>query len=122
MAESGNSIVADKSKAFAIRVVGMARYLQKEKGEFVLSKQVLKSGTSIGANVRESKNAESKLDFVHKLEIALKESDETEYWLDILYETNYIPQSIYDSMLTDNKELTALLTSIIKTSKSSINK
>ncbi len=122
MAESGNSIVADKSKAFAIRVVGMARYLQKEKGEFVLSKQVLKSGTSIGANVRESKNAESKLDFIHKLEIALKESDETEYWLDILYETNYIPQSIYDSMLTDNKELTALLTSIIKTSKSSINK
>ena len=122
MAESGNSIIADKSKAFAIRVVGMARYLQKEKGEFVLSKQVLKSGTSIGANVRESKNAESKLDFIHKLEIALKESDETEYWLDILYETNYIPQSIYDSMLTDNKELTALLTSIIKTSKSSINK
>ena len=122
MAESGNSIVADKSKAFAIRVVGMARYLQKEKGEFVLSKQVLKSGTSIGANVRESKNAESKLDFIHKLEIALKESDETEYWLDILYETNYIPQSIYDSMLTDNKELTALLISIIKTSKSSINK
>ncbi len=122
MAESGNSIVADKSKAFAIRVVGMARYLQKEKGEFVLSKQVLKSGTSIGANVRESKNAESKLDFIHKLEIALKESDETEYWLDILYETNYIPQSIYDSMLTDNKELTALLTSIIKTSKSSISK
>ena len=122
MAESGNSIVADKSKAFAIRVVGMARYLQKEKGEFVLSKQVLKSGTSIGANVRESKNAESTLDFIHKLEIALKESDETEYWLDILYETNYIPQSIYDSMLTDNKELTALLISIIKTSKSSINK
>ena len=122
MAESGNSIIADKSKAFAIRVVGMARYIQKEKGEFVLSKQVLKSGTSIGANVRESKNAESKLDFIHKLEIALKESDETEYWLDILYETNYIPQSIYDSMLTDNKELTAPLTSIIKTSKSSINK
>ena len=115
--QEGNSI-RNKSKAFAIRIVKMARYLQKEKCEFVLSKQILKSGTSIGANVHESKNAESKPDFIHKLEIALKESDETEYWLEILYETEYISQAIFDSMINDNKELTAMLTSIIKTSKS----
>ena len=115
---SGDSTISNKSKAFAIRIVNMARYLQKEKCEYVLSKQILKSGTSIGANVRESKNAESKPDFIHKLEIALKESDETEYWLEILHETDYISDAIFDSMITDNKELTALLTSIIKTTKS----
>ena len=112
-----DSIIGQKSKAFAIRVVRMAKYLQQEKCEYVLSKQVLRSGTSIGANVRESKNAESKPDFIHKLEIALKESDETEYWLEILHETDYIPQTTFDSMMKDNKELTAMLTSIIKTSK-----
>ena len=95
----------------------MAKYLQQEKCEYVLSKQVLKSGTSIGANVRESKNAESKPDFIHKLEIALKESDETEYWLELLHETDYISQTTFDSMMKDNKELTAMLTSIIKTTK-----
>ena len=110
-------IIRVKSKAFAIRVVRMAQYLQEERHEFVISRQVLKSGTSIGANIRESRNAQSTADFISKLEIALKESDETEYWLEILYETNYISKDIFDSMIADNKELTAMLTSIIKTCK-----
>ncbi len=109
--------IRTKSKAFAIRIVNMSRFLQEEKHEFVLSKQVLRSGTSIGANIRESKNAESTPDFIHKLEIALKESDETEYWLEILHETEFISDRIFESMIADNKELTAMLTSIIKTSK-----
>ena len=114
--EQDNTIRA-KSKAFAIRIVRMARYLQEKKHEHVLSKQVLRSGTSIGANVRESKNAQSTADFIHKLEIALKESDETEYWLEILHETDYIDIEMFSSIVDDNKELTAMLTSIIKTTK-----
>lgn len=113
----GASIIRVKSKAFAIRIVRMARYLQETKHEFVLSRQVLKSGTSIGANIRESRNAQSTADFINKLEIALKESDETEYWLEILHETDYIDKQTFDSMITDNNELTAMLTSIIKTTK-----
>ena len=113
----GASIIRVKSKAFAIRIVRMARYLQEAKHEFVLSRQVLKSGTSIGANIRESRNAQSTADFINKLEIALKESDETEYWLEILHETDYIDKQTFDSMITDNNELTAMLTSIIKTTK-----
>ena len=114
--QEDNTIRA-KSKAFAIRIVKMAQYLQEKRHEHVLSKQILRSGTSIGANVRESKNAQSTADFIHKLEIALKESDETEYWLEILSETNYIKDDMFDSMIADNKELTAMLTSIIKTTK-----
>ena len=78
---------------------------------------MLKSGTSIGANIRESKNAQSISDFISKLEIALKESDETEYWLEILHETGYISDDEFDSVVTDNKELTAMLVSIVKSSK-----
>ncbi len=95
----------------------MSQYLQDKFHEFVLSRQVLKSGTSIGANVRESRNAQSISDFISKLEIALKESDETEYWLEILHETKYISDDEFDSMIKDNKELTAMLVSIVKSSK-----
>ena len=112
-----DNTIRAKSKSYAIRIVKMAQYLQEEKHEYVLSKQILRSGTSIGANIRESKNAESTPDFIHKLEIALKESDETEYWLEILHETEFISDRIFESMIADNKELTAMLTSIIKTSK-----
>ena len=112
-----DSIIRTKSKAFAVRIVKMTRFLQEKRHEHILSKQVLRSGTSIGANVRESKNAQSTADFIHKLEIALKESDETEYWLEILHETDYIDEEMFDSMIADNKELTAMLTSIIKTTK-----
>ncbi|MBQ3771338.1 MAG: four helix bundle protein [Bacteroidaceae bacterium] len=110
-------ILRDKSKAFAIRIVRLSQYLQENFHEYVLSRQVLKSGTSIGANIRESKNAQSISDFISKLEIALKESDETEYWLEILHETGYISDDEFDSVVTDNKELTAMLVSIVKSSK-----
>ena len=117
MAEETRNIVRNKSKLFAIRIVRLAQYLQNNYHEYVLSRQVLKSGTSIGANIRESKNAQSISDFISKLEIALKESDETEYWLEILHETDYITDTEFDSIIADNKELTAMLVSIIKSSK-----
>ncbi len=117
MADDIKHILRDKSKAFAIRIVRLSQYLQENFHEYVLSRQVLKSGTSIGANIRESKNAQSISDFISKLEIALKESDETEYWLEILHETGYISDDEFDSVVTDNKELTAMLVSIVKASK-----
>ena len=117
MADEIKHILRDKSKAFAIRIVRLSQYLQDHFHEYVLSRQVLKSGTSIGANIRESKNAQSISDFISKLEIALKESDETEYWLEILHETDYISDDEFDSIVTDNKELTAMLVSIVKSSK-----
>ena len=110
-----------KSKAFAVRIIKLTQYLQGELKEFVLSNQIKKSGTSIGANVRESRNAQSRADFVNKLQIALKESDETEYWLELLFETNYISQPAFDSLMADNKELIAMQTSIINSTKNNDN-
>ena len=112
-----DNIIDQKSKAFAVRIVKFTRYLQEEKKEFVLSKQILRSGTSIGANTRERKNAQSKADFVNKLSIALKEADETAYWLELLVESEIIDQQQFDSMYNDLKEVIALLTSSIKTAK-----
>jgi four helix bundle protein len=106
-----------KSFAFAVRIVMLCKYLCDEKREFVLSRQLLRSGTGIGALVREADQAESKPDFIHKLAIALKEANETEYWLLLLCETGYLTASEADSVLNDNKELLKLLTSIINTSK-----
>ena len=115
--DNPKEILWSKSKIFAVKIVRLAQFLQNDKHEFVLSHQILKSGTSIGANIRESKNAQSISDFIHKLEIALKESNETEYWLDLLYETDYIAAEVYQDLLAKNKELTALLVSIIKKMK-----
>lgn len=84
-----------------------------------MSKQVLRSGTSIGANVREGKDAASKADFINKMNIALKEADETQYWLELLYESEYLDEMQFTSIYNDSKEIVALLTSIIKTSKAS---
>ena len=112
-----NNIIKDKSRDFAIRIVRLYQYLSEEKREFVLSKQLLRSGTSIGANVRESYNAQSKADFINKLNIALKEADETAYWLELLYESGIIDKQCFDSMYNDLKEIIALLTSSIKTAK-----
>ena len=111
------NVVADKSKAFALRIVMLYRFLVEKEKEFVLSKQILKSGTSIGANIRESKNAQSLLDFISKLSISLKEADETAYWLELLYESGYIDQTLFDSLYADLSELIALLTAIIKNTK-----
>ena len=116
-----DSPIRSKSKAFAVRIIKLTQYLQGELKEYVLSNQIKKSGTSIGANVRESKNAQSRADFINKLQIALKESDETEYWLELLLETEYIIQEAFDSLIADNRELTAMLTSIINTTKTNEN-
>lgn len=113
----GKSILKDKSYAFAIRIVKMSQFLQSEKKEFVLSKQVLRSGTAIGALIREAEFGQSKPDFVSKLSIALKEANETEYWLSILKDTNYIEGNIFESMHLECNELIAMLVSSIKTAK-----
>ena len=109
--------IKDKSRDFAIRVINCYKYLTEEKKEFVLSKQLLKSGTSIGANCRESKNAQSRGDFQSKLSIALKEADETEYWLDLLHATDYLDDKLFNSLNDDCVELIKLLTAIVKSLK-----
>jgi four helix bundle protein len=110
------NVIKDKSFAFAIDIVNLYKTLS-EKKEFVLSKQMLRAGTSIGANVRESEHAQSKADFIHKLSISLKEANETEYWLDFLYETKYLSDIEFQNIKPKISELLRLLTSIIKTSK-----
>ena len=111
------NVIQDKSRAFAIEIINCYKYLVEEQHEYVLSKQLLRSGTSIGANTRESKNAQSRNDFLSKLNIALKEADETDYWLDLLHATNYIDDKMYESLTDDCNEIIAILTSIIKTLK-----
>ena len=112
-----NSITRQKSKSFAIRIIKFVNLLQNENREKIISKQLLRSGTSIGANVRESYNAQSKADFISKLHIALKEADETAYWLELLYESDIISSQYFDSLYSELKEIIALLTASIKTSK-----
>jgi four helix bundle protein len=108
-----------KSKAFAVRIIKMYQYLCEEKKEYVLSKQVLRSGTSIGANIREAKRAQSTPDFYAKLFISLKEAEETEYWLELLVETDYITKEIFNSIYTDCEEIIKMLVSSTKTLKES---
>lgn len=112
-----NNIIVDKSKAFAIRIIKLYKYLCTEKKEFVLSKQLLRSGTSIGANVKEAIRGQSKDDFAHKMNISLKEASETEYWLELLFETDYITEEQFNSIIADCTELIRILTSIIKSSR-----
>ena len=109
--------VQTASKAFALRIIRFYKYLNEEKNIKVLSKQVLRSGTSIGANVRESINAQSKMDFINKMNIALKEANETEYWLELLYESDIIDKNQFESIYDDCSKLSAILTKIIKTTK-----
>ncbi|MBE6340266.1 MAG: four helix bundle protein [Bacteroidales bacterium] len=114
-----SSIIKDKSLKFSIRIVNLYKYLC-EKNEFVMSKQIFRSGTSIGANTAETSRAESESDFVHKLSIARKEGEETLYWLELLQKTDYISVEQYQSMNDDCIELQKILTSIIKSVKSSL--
>ena len=109
-----NSIIQQKSRDFALRVIGCYKFLTEQKNEFIMSKQLLRCGTSIGANTRESKNAQSRMDFLNKLNIALKEADETEYWLDLLHETKYLDDQQYTSLNDDCIELIKILTASIK--------
>ena len=107
----------DKSFAFALRVIKLSRFLSQEHKEFVLSKQLLRSGTAVGALVREAEYGESKADFIHKLSIALKEANETDYWIELLYQSNLIDKNGYDSIKPDIVELLKLLVSTVKTSR-----
>ena len=109
--------IADKSKHFALRIIKMYQYLCSEKKEFVLSKQVLRSGTSIGANVREGIRGQSRADFYSKLNIALKEADETQYWLELLHESGYLQEELFKSIYQDCDELIRILVSITKKQK-----
>ncbi|MFM8295660.1 MAG: four helix bundle protein [Microcystaceae cyanobacterium] len=111
------NVIKEKSLEFAIRIVNLYKYLTDSKKEFIMSKQLLRSGTAIGALVRESEHAESKADFIHKLSVALKEANETDYWLELLYRTDYLTEKQYQSINENIIELLKLLTSIIKTSK-----
>ena len=110
-------ILKKKSLAFALRVVKMTKYLQEEKKERVLSSQVLRSGTAVGALIREAEFAQSGADFVNKLSVALKEANETGYWLTLLKEAEYIDDNSFTSIAADCKELIALLVSSINTVK-----
>lgn len=111
-----NNIIFNKSKIFAVRIINLYKYLCDTKNEYVISKQLLCSGTIIGANIREAGVAQSKKDFIAKMNIALKEAAESEYWIELLYETNYISKNEFDSIKSDCSEINKLLTSIIKTS------
>lgn len=112
-----NSIVYKKAFDFSVRAVKLFKYLEVEKRDYVISKQILKSGTSTGANIKEALYAQSRKDFQHKMNIALKEAAETEYWLELLKETNYITEEMYKSLDSDNSEVIKMLISIIKTIK-----
>lgn len=112
-----DNILVDKSFSFAVRIVNLYKYLCSDKKEFVLSKQLLRSGTSIGANISESQDAQSTNDFISKLSIALKEARESKYWIELLKETEYLTKKESDSLLNDLIELIKLLVTIIKTTK-----
>lgn len=117
-----DNVIVDKSKAFALRIIKLYKYLLSEKKEYVLSKQILRSGTSIGANVKEAIRGQSKADFYAKMNIALKEASETEYWLELLGESGYIEKKHFDSMNSDCQELISILVAITKTQKNANSK
>jgi four helix bundle protein len=115
---SSNSILKSKSFDFAVRVINLYKYLKKKHGEYIISQQIIRAGTAIGALVREAEFAESRNDFLHKLHIGLKEANESVYWLELLHATNYITKKMFDSMIKDATELLKMLISSVKTVKS----
>ena len=120
MSGKRSNIIKDKSFSFALRIVKLYKFLV-EKKEFVLSKQLLRSGTAIGALVREAEHAESTADFIHKMAIAQKEANETDYWIELLYQSEYLDISQYNSIILDIQELNKILASIIITLKGKKN-
>ena len=116
------NILQEKSDAFSNRIIKMCQYLNNEKREFVLSKQILRCGTSIGANLAESRNAQSTNDYLSKQNIALKEADETAYWLNKLFEGGYLNEKEYKSIYNDCEELIKMLVSSVKTLKKKIGR
>jgi four helix bundle protein len=111
------SILKEKSYSFAIRIVKLNQYLCEERKEFILSKQILRSGTAVGALIREAEFGQSKADFRNKMSIALKEANETDYWLNLLKDTNYINEKMFQSISNDCTELIKILVSTVKTTK-----
>ena len=116
--EMKNNVIVEKSKAFALRVIKMYKYLVDTKNEFVMAKQVLRSGTSIGANIREAQRGQSKPDFYAKLNIALKEAEETAYWLELLHESGFVSLDLFESIYADCQEVIRVLVSITATQRS----
>ncbi len=116
------NILKAKSFQFAVRIVNLYKYLKKEHGEYILSQQLIRSGTSIGAIIREAEHAESTKDFIHKLSIGLKEANESKYWLDLLVATDFINKKMYNSLNMDCEELLKMLIASVKTSKLRIKK
>ncbi len=112
-----NNVILAKSKAFALRIIRLYQYLCDNKREFIMSKQILRSGTSVGANVKEGVSAQSKADFYAKMYIAYKEANETEYWLELLYESGYIDAKAFRSIYSDCKEIIKILAAITKNQK-----
>ena len=112
-----DNVITEKSKSFSLKIISIYKSLCEERREFVLSKQLLRSGTSIGANITEANYAQSEADFLSKMHISLKEAAETSYWLDLLYQSNYIDKKDYDSLYPDCIELIKILTSITKSLK-----
>ena len=116
------SIIKDKTKSFALRIIKLYKYLTlvSDMKEYVMSKQVLRCGTSIGANVKEALRGQSKADFRTKMNIALKEASETEYWLELLHESDYISEEQFQSIIADNIEIIKILTSIVKNADNNV--
>ena len=112
-----DNIIVEKSFAFAIRIVNLYKYLHTQKREFIMAKQLLRCGTSIGANIAESQNAQSTADFLSKLNIALKEATETKYWLRLLHSTEYLSNEQFDSIYSDSVEIEKILVAIVKSIK-----
>jgi four helix bundle protein len=119
--EMKENVIKNKSFVFAVRIVKLYQYLCEQKKEFVLSKQLLRSGTSVGAMVREAEHAETKNDFKHKMGIAQNEINETIYWLELLKETDYLTNEQFESINSDAVEIIKLITAILKSAKSNIN-
>jgi four helix bundle protein len=111
------NVVKEKTYAFSVKVIRLCQYLQSEKKEFILSKQLIRSGTNPGAMVREAEHAQSRKDFVHKMSIGLKEINESEYWIDLLYDTGYISKDQYDSIMWEAKQVLKLMIAIVKTTR-----
>lgn len=119
---SKDNVIVEKSKAFALRIIKLYKYLKDQQNEYVMSKQLLRCGTSIGANIKEAMRGQSKADFYSKLNISLKEASEAEYWLELLYESDFITKAQFESIYVDCQEIIKLLVSITKTQKTEENK
>lgn len=112
-----DNVIEKRTYAFAIRIVNVYKFLRREKGEHILSKQLLRSGTAVGALIREAKFAQSRADFINKVSIALKEANETLYWIELLHDCDYINQNVFSSIHKEADEITSILASIVKTTK-----